>query len=498
MRGDDLAKRLKLHFLKRSPAFCLLLLAPTVFAQTYWSETGLKASALQEFISTQSCNSTSEEIQACWDALESLLPPQNPPLRLSSLLLDYRAENSTRHLGPTPSVPFDELREQVLRLSLRPENESDLVAQAINTYLQKTIDPQTGQADPYSGILPKRLVENLKKNNSLTYQGTGALSVWDPTVQALRIYQVIEGTPAARSELKPQDRIVAIEGQLTSELGEQRSVALLNQPREHDFSISISRAGKNNASTHHNLSLNNNYGDVEKISLSQIKLDLPRVSANLITHANQKVGWIRIVDFATDQTCDLVKKAVDSLVAENISSLALDLRDNPGGQMEAALCVAGLFLKPSTPLLYRKTTHPAWRELEIAQGTPETVTYKNTAPAYFKIPLVVWVNAKSMSSAEIVAGILKTLKRARIIGEKTFGKGSVQQVVPWTKLPESVYFKFTTHQYFFARKILAPQVAYIIGTSPDGIGITPDFPLRTSDDSEENRIRIMNEALRLK
>jgi carboxyl-terminal processing protease len=132
---------------------------------------------------------------------------------------------------------------------------------------------------------------------------------------------------------------------------------------------------------------------------------------------NPKIGYVRLTQF-TPTTFDNLKSVMDDLLKQGMAGLILDLRWNPGGQLDQAVQVVDLFLEKGTIVVTRGRSRPERKEEATAAGT---------LPAF---PLIVLVNEHSASAAEIVAGSLMDNKRAVIVGERSYGKGSVQELIP--------------------------------------------------------------------
>jgi carboxyl-terminal processing protease len=175
-----------------------------------------------------------------------------------------------------------------------------------------------------------------------------------------------------------------------------------------------------------------------------------------------KIGYIRIEEFG-ENTSDELDHALENLQHDGMQALVLDLRNNPGGLLDAAVDVAGKFVAPNTVIVSTKG-RTADQEQEF-RARPE-----REQPDY---PMAVLINGYSASGAEIVAGALKDLKRGILVGETTFGKGSVQTVQP---LGNGVGLRLTTAKYYTPSKNTIHEV-----------GISPDISVPISDE-EERRI----------
>jgi carboxyl-terminal processing protease len=182
------------------------------------------------------------------------------------------------------------------------------------------------------------------------------------------------------------------------------------------------------------------------------------------------IGYLRLITF-TPMTADRARDAINEFKENNYTGLILDLRHNSGGRLDSAIDVANLFLDGGLVVSTRSRIPSENREHHARRGffvSPD-------------IPIVVLINRGSASASEIVAGALKDRERAFLVGENTFGKGSVQQVFPLS----GVGFKLTTARYF------TPSDANIdnVGIPPDRVVSVPEF----SEEDAENLIRLINE-----
>ena len=174
-----------------------------------------------------------------------------------------------------------------------------------------------------------------------------------------------------------------------------------------------------------------------------------------------RIGYIRLIQF-NEPTADELSKAIDNLQKQGMQALILDLRNNPGGLLNSAVDVCGQFLPPSTKVVSTQGRVPS------QQHDYSTSAASKQRPNF---PMVLLINEGSASGAEIVAGALKDLRRAVLVGETTFGKGSVQNVL---QLPDGSAVRFTTAKYYTpSRQVI------------QGNGVTPN--IRVGMTSEQER-----------
>jgi carboxyl-terminal processing protease len=175
-----------------------------------------------------------------------------------------------------------------------------------------------------------------------------------------------------------------------------------------------------------------------------------------------RIGYVRIEEFA-EKTSDELDKALDDLEKQNLQGLVIDLRNNPGGLLDSAVDVAGKFVAPGTVIVSTKGRTPDQDQDFRARTEEERPDY----------PIALLINGYSASGAEIVAGALKDLHRAILVGETTFGKGSVQTVQP---LGNGVGLRLTMAKYYTPSKRTIHEV-----------GVAPDIEVPITDE-EERRI----------
>ena len=275
-----------------------------------------------------------------------------------------------------------------LRANLRDENVeiSDIEYAACNGLLHTL--------DPHSVLLVPELYEEMRLGTRGEFGGLGiVISVRDGQ---LTIISPIDETPADRAGLRRMDRIVMIGDETTINMTLEEAVDRLRGPPGTDVSIRIMRRG---------------WSEARPFSITRAVIRIESVESELLEGG---VGYIKIRNFQGNTHEDLVEQ-LEQLRGQGMRSLILDLRDDPGGLLDQAVRVADTFLSEGV-IVTTAGNDPT--EREIRQARPE-----ETEPNY---PMVVLVNSGSASASEIVAGALKYNNRAMIIGERTFGKGSVQ------------------------------------------------------------------------
>lgn len=268
--------------------------------------------------------------------------------------------------------------------------------------------------DPHSVFFDPDQFQQLKELESSTRKGFGTIvSVLPGRVIVL---QATPGTPAAKSGLAPGDEIVAVNGIGLARLDLEQLVALLGQSRQQQARLEVRRSG---------------LPRLLQFTLTPEDLQSPSVERAFLLRPG--IGYLRVSSFDAE-TGSQIRAAIEKLGGHQLKGLVLDLRNNPGGLLPAALETASLFLKPEQKILTVRG--------RTVQSKDEKVPEK-AAPYGF--PLAVLINGKTASAAEIVAGALQDHDRAVILGEPSYGKGLVESVYP---LSDSTGLALTTAYYY--------------------------------------------------
>ena len=289
----------------------------------------------------------------------------------------------------------------------------------------KEVDPQEliygaiqgmlSNLDPHSSFLKPDDYKELQIETKGSFTGIGIeITIRDGI---LTVVAPIEGTPAWKAGLKPGDKIIKINGKPTKGMSLIEAVKLLRGPKGTKVTISILREG---------------WRELKEITL--VRDVIPIISVRSFT-IEPGYGYVRISNFQEKTPRELVK-ALDKLERENkpLKGLIIDIRNNPGGLLNAAVRVADEFIDEGL-IVYTKG------RLKQQNMRFEATPNRRKHP----YPLIVLVNEGSASASEIVAGALQDHRRALIVGMPTFGKGSVQTIIP---LPDGSAVRLTTAQYF--------------------------------------------------
>ncbi len=290
-----------------------------------------------------------------------------------------------------------------------------------------------GSLDRYSAYLDKRQFEAMRATTTGQYPGVGVEVAADAA--GLKVLRAIADSPAARAGVLAGDIIIRVADRPVGR-NIDAAVERLRGPAGSSVKLSLTRSGLT---------------DPFEVLLERTQVELHTVAQTLLEPG---YGYLRISNFS-DLTAEDARAALDALESKSphgLRGLVLDLRNNPGGVLEAAVAVADMFLDEGN--------------IVSANGRTADARFRMDATAGDRLkgaPMIVMVNGGSASAAEILAGALKDNQRATLIGRRTFGKGSVQTVIP---LSDGRALKLTTSLYF------TPS-----GASIHERGITPDITL---------------------
>jgi carboxyl-terminal processing protease len=291
--------------------------------------------------------------------------------------------------------------------------------------------------DPHSVLLSPEQYKEMNLSTQGQFGGLGiVISIRD---QQLTVMNPMPGTPAGRAGLKKYDRIQKINNESTLNMGLNEAVNHLRGAPGTKVTVWIHRDGADG------------WPGARPFELSREVIHVASVDHKLL---DGNIGYVRIKQFQANTTTDLQAALIDMKHGGELKGLVLDLRGNPGGLLDQAAKVVDTFVHEG-PIVATVGNPSEGREEKVAHGD-------GTEPNY---PLAVLVNGSSASASEIVTGALKNHERAVIVGETTFGKGSVQLV--FTDLPDKAALKLTIAQYLTEPGDVSIQ----------GVGVTPDIEL---------------------
>jgi len=286
------------------------------------------------------------------------------------------------------------------------------------------IDGMLRGLDPFSNYIPEDELSEFNKSTRGKFGGIGIQIGMRRGL--LAVISPLEDTPAYRAGVLAGDLIVEIEGKSTDGIRLDEAVKILT----------------GEAGTKVTIKVRHMTGGIEEITITRAIIEVHTVKGArrdensewvYMLDEEKKIGYVRVTSFVENSVIDL-RKALDSLQEAGVKALILDLRFDPGGILKTAVEMADLFLSEGAIVKTKGRTTPYWEA---------TATKAGTRPY---CPMVVLVNQFSASASEIVSGALQDHHRAIIIGERTFGKGSVQNVIPLRG--EKSALKLTTSKYY--------------------------------------------------
>ena len=301
--------------------------------------------------------------------------------------------------------------------------------------------------DPHSQFMDPEDFRDMQDDTRSRFNGLGievSIKSGLPTVVT-----PMEDTPAAKAGILSGDQILKINGVSTEKMDLQDAVNRLRGPAGGRVTLTILRPATK---------------EVKDYTLERVEIKVQSVKGARLLDPDLsgpfKIGYIRLIQF-NEPTADELSHALDDLQKQGMQALILDLRNNPGGLLNSAVDVCAQFLPPNTKVVSTQG--------RVASQQRDYATAATTKPRP-NFPMTVLANEGSASGAEIVCGALKDLHRAVIVGETTFGKGSVQNVM---QLPDGSALRFTTAKYYTPGK----QVI-------QGNGVTPNIRVPMSAEQE--------------
>ena len=323
---------------------------------------------------------------------------------------------------------FSDVFERVRADYVEPVVDKDVVENAINGML-------TG-LDPHSSYMNAKSFKEMQVTTKGEFGGLGL----EVTSEAgyVKVISPIDDTPAARAGMKAGDLILTLDGQTVQGLSLNEAVDKMRGPANSKIKLTVKREGVDKP---------------VEVSMMREIIKIQVVKSRM----EGDVGYIRITSFS-EQTDSGLRKAYNELKAKSgdkMQALVLDLRNNPGGLLDQAVAVGDDFIR-NGEIVSTRARHPEDSQRWNAHDGDMTNG----------MPLVVLINGGSASASEIVAGALQDQRRAVVVGTRSFGKGSVQTVIP---LPGNGAMRLTTARYY------TPS-----GRSIQGLGISPDIEVASA------------------
>ena len=311
--------------------------------------------------------------------------------------------------------------------------------------------------DPHSQFMDPNDFRDMQDDTRSRFNGLGievSMKNGLPTVVT-----AMEDTPAAKAGILSGDQILRINGVSTERMDLQDAINVLRGPAGRKVTLTLLRPSTK---------------EIKDYSLERAEIKVQSVKGARLLDAELtgpfRIGYIRLIQF-NEPTAEELSKALDELQKQGMQALILDLRNNPGGLLNSAVDVCAQFLPPNTKVVSTQGRVASQQHDYATSGA------KKERPNF---PIALLINEGSASGAEIVSGALKDLHRAILVGETTFGKGSVQNVM---QLPDGSAVRFTTAKYYTPGK----QVIQGNGVAPNiRVAMTPEqeralFALRNAE-----------------
>ena len=418
--------------------------------EKYWGETGIKASDLEDLVQDYSCSSSLRYFLACVNASSAVLARND-----FSLIREGDALKA-KPLEGNQDLPERQMLEPWRKLYLAAPGTVKKLSflKIIQTHLADiTADREAAVAaglngflsvfkDPHTYIMPLDYFYQVVSKAAPKTKSIGL--VISRTANNYFIRKIYQKSPAQVAGLKKGDFLLAINGQKVSELTYMHVNELI-RAEEASVQLKVLR-GK----------------EIIDFAVERKEVELSSVTSEVLQQGKTRgkaVGLLSINKFSKD-SCDLTEKAIKSLMSSHIEGMILDLRDNSGGQIEEAACIAGLFLGPKKKLFH----------LQFFDTSHEREEVYSQKPLLYGAALAILVNRGSASASELLAGALRDYGRALLVGETTFGKGTFQEGEVWNL--NSKIGLFSSKGFY-----ILPS-----GFSPQMYGLNPDIEVHFAKD----------------
>ena len=324
---------------------------------------------------------------------------------------------------------FSEVLEKIQNEYVEEINQADVMDSAINGVLQSL--------DPYSAYMNPKIFKESQIETSGEFGGLGIEVSMEAGV--VKVIAPIDGTPASKAGIKAGDYIVRINGEQVQGKTLMEAVNLMRGPEGTSIEITVRRKS------------------LRKAKIFKITREIIEIESVISKIVDNKVGYLRLRAFNENSSNQLKKEISKIEKNKKLVGYILDLRNNPGGLLSQAITISDFFLNDG--------------EIVSTRGRKKRENRKFFAKKGDKIngkPLIVLINGGSASASEIVAGALQDQKRAILLGETTFGKGSVQSIIP---LKNKGAIRLTISKYYLPS-----------GKSISEVGVVPDIKVEEEDE----------------
>lgn len=295
--------------------------------------------------------------------------------------------------------------------------------------------------DPYTVFMEPK--ENKQFLNDLSGELEGIGAELEIKNQMLTVVAPLDNSPAEKAGLKAKDIVYKVDGEEVGKMTFSDAISKIRGKEGTPVTLTIIREGGNKPI---------------EVKINRAKITIKSVTYNI---DKNKIATIKISQFG-DDTTDLLKKAAEDLAKQNLKGIIIDLRNNPGGYLDAAVDASSLFIDNGKTITWEKSKDGKEKEIKTTLD-----------PVLKKFKTVVLINGGSASGSEIMAGSLKDYKQATLVGEKSFGKGSVQEI---ENLPDGSAVRVTVAKWLTPNK-----------TMINGDGIKPDIEIKLTDEDFKNQ-----------
>ena len=452
--------------------------------QEYWSDVGLQFPMVQGMLTNENCYSSEETFNGCFDAVNAALASAGSGMRLvssdcKSLLRPIKAgqkdpaSKARAGFGPAQIVseaPTDELGSQTRSLSqiaktmaeARQQHQVELKSlfskrssrgrmdfEAVTQWVASSIIPKVkpgesyitsaalnaylgGSKDPHTYILPQQYFEDRNNESTEVFFGIGV--TLKAAGKKLYIVRPMEGSPALAAGLRAKDEIIEIAGTAVDAESYDEAMKQIKGAKGTDLTLKIRRGQ-----------------ETLTIRVTRGEIVQSNVSSSVLRDNGLVLGYIRLKSFIP-KSCDQIKTAIRELAGNGVTGLIFDLRDNGGGMLTEANCIAGIFTGPGKTVVIEKFLDDTMPD-EIHKTTEKQVT---------NLPMITLINAGSASASEVIAGALQDHQRSLIVGERSFGKATVQAVGAIER-PKGVVMAQTIARFFQP----SGRTNQVVGILPD-------------------------------